>query len=433
MCSYSAMLAAIRTPEAMERFHALYGRREGELARQLTRYSQLVKVHENLFNAKEKPLYLVSAPGRVEIIGNHTDHNNGRVMAAAVNLDTVAAVTPRDDMTVCIRSEGYAAVTLSLDDLKPRPEEKGTSAALVRGVAWKMREDGYKLGGFDAAVTSTVNGGSGLSSSAAYEVLICAIFDALYNGFTMKPTPRAQIAQYAENVYFGKPCGLMDQMASSTGGLVAIDFKDKPQVQPLSFRFNEAGYDIVVVNTGSSHDDLTDEYASIRQEMQKVARLFGEEALRRVRPEQVVMEMPRVRDNLGDRAALRALHFFQENDRVKKMVHDVKLSDLGAMFDNIIASGESSWMLLQNVYVPGATQPLALALALAAQQLRGKGAWRVHGGGFAGTTLNFVPTAMTGDFVEKMNQVFGDRACYVLDVRPEGAALVLTAQPEENG
>jgi len=417
------MLATIRRPESIERFAALYGHREGELSRQLTRYSRLVKLHEDLYHA-DRSLYMISAPGRTEITGNHTDHNNGCVLAAAITLDTVAAVTPRYDMKVRIHSEGFPSIELELDDLSVHEDEKSTSAALVRGVAAKMAELGYKVGGFDAAITTDVASGSGLSSSAAYEVLICAILDALYNGFTVDATLRAQIAQYAENVYFGKPCGLMDQMASSTGGLVAIDFKNEPVVQPLSFRFNEAGFDIVVVNSGSSHDNLTDEYASIRQEMQGVAALFGEEVLRRVRPEQLWMNLDMVREKLGERAAMRAIHFFQENDRVKKLVHDVKMSDLGAMFEGIIASGESSWMLLQNVYVPGSHQPLALALAMAAHQLKDKGAWRVHGGGFAGTTLNFVPTDMTDDFVQKMNKVFGDRACFVLDVRPEGAAVV---------
>ena len=420
---YSSMLAAIRRPEAIERFAALYGHREGELARQLTRYSQLVKLHEDLFHA-DRPLYMISAPGRTEIAGNHTDHNNGCVLAAAITLDTVAAVSPRFDKQVRIHSEGFPAIEMDLEDLSVQESEKSTSAALVRGVAARMQELGYKIGGFDAAITTDVMSGSGLSSSAAYEVLVCAILDALYNDFVVDSTLRAQIAQYAENVYFGKPCGLMDQMASSTGGLVAIDFKAEPVVQPLSFRFNEAGYDIVVINSGSSHDNLTDEYASIRQEMQAVAGMFGEEVLRRVRPEQLWMEMDRVRKQLGERAVLRALHFFQENDRVKKLVHDVKLSDLGAMFEGIIASGESSWMMLQNVYVPGIHQPLALALSMAAQQLRGKGAWRVHGGGFAGTTLNFVPSDMTEEFVQKMCKVFGEHSCFVLDVRPEGAAIV---------
>ena len=413
MDAYSSMLATIRRPESIERFAALYGHREGELSRQLTRYSRLVKLHEDLYHA-DRSLYLVSAPGRTEITGNHTDHNNGCVLAAAITLDTVAAVTPRYDMMVRIHSEGFPAIEMSLDDLSVREDEKSTSAALVRGVAAKMAELGYKVGGFDAAITTDVASGSGLSSSAAYEVLVCAILDALYNGFTVDATLRAQIAQYAENVYFGKPCGLMDQMASSTGGLVAIDFKGEPVVQPLSFRFSEEGYDIVVVNSGSSHDNLTDEYASIRQEMQSVARLFGED----------VLDLGMVREKLGERAVMRALHFFQENDRVKKLIHDVKNGDLRAMFEGITASGESSWMMLQNVYVPGTHQPLALALTMAAHQLKGKGAWRVHGGGFAGTTLNFVPSDMTEEFVDKMNKVFGDNACFVLDVRPEGAAIV---------
>lgn len=426
MDSYAQMLAKIKRSPAMERFTHLYGHREGELARQLTRYSRLVKLHEDLFHASDSPVYLISAPGRTEIAGNHTDHNNGRVLAAAVNLDCVACVTPRSDSQVNVHSQGFPAISLSLEDLEKHPEEEGTSAALVRGVAAKMAEKGYAIGGFDAAVTSDVLGGSGLSSSAAYEVLMCAILDALYNGFTVDSTTRAQIAQYAENVYFGKPSGLMDQMASSTGGLVTIDFKDEPKVQPLSFSFHEAGYSLIVVNTGSSHDNLTDEYAAVRSEMQAVAGCFGESVLRRVRPEQLWQNLGSLREKLGERAVLRAMHFFAENERVKQQVHAIRLNDLGAMFESVIDSGESSWMLLQNVYPAGTHQPLSLALAMAASMLRGKGAWRVHGGGFAGTTLNFVPNEMTDEFVKRMEGVFGAHSCFVLDVRPEGAAVVFT-------
>ena len=426
MDSYAQMLAQIKRSPAMERFTRLYGHREGELARQLTRYSRLVKLHEDLFHAFDAPLYLISAPGRTEIAGNHTDHNNGRVLAAAVNLDCVACVTPRPDDQVNVHSQGFPPISLSLADLEKRPEEEGTSAALVRGVAAKMAEKGYKIGGFDAAITSDVLGGSGLSSSAAYEVLMCAVLDALYNGFTVDSVTRAQIAQYAENTYFGKPSGLMDQMASSTGGLVTIDFKDEPKVQPLSFGFHEAGYSLIVVNTGSSHDNLTAEYAAVRSEMQAVAGFFGESVLRRVRPEQLWQNMGQLREAVGERAVLRAMHFFAENERVKQQVHAIRLNDLGAMFESVIASGESSWMLLQNVYPAGGRQPLSLALAMAATMLRGKGAWRVHGGGFAGTTLNFVPNEMTDEFVRRMEGVFGAHSCFVLDVRPEGAAVVFT-------
>ena len=428
MNGYAQMLAQLKKSPAMERFARLYGKRDGELARQLTRYSRLVKEHEDIFHADDKPLYLISAPGRTEIIGNHTDHNNGRVLAAAVNLDCLACVSPRDDMNVCIHSQGYPVISLSLDDLAVHEEEKGTSAALVRGVAKGMADRGCRLGGFDAAVTSDVLGGSGLSSSAAYEVMVCAILDALYNGFTVASTPRAQIAQYAENVYFGKPSGLMDQMACSTGGLVTIDFKDEPVVEPLSFNFNEAGFALVVVNTGGSHDNLTPEYAAIRTEMEEVAAFFGEKVLRSVRPEQLEQQMGALREKVGERPILRAMHFFQENKRVKQMVQAIRRKDLAAMLAELNASGESSWKLLQNVFCVGTEQPMTLALALAEEMLAGKGAWRVHGGGFAGTTLNFVPLDLADTFVQRMQAVYGDHSCFVLDVRPEGAAVVFSTQ-----
>ncbi|MBE5783182.1 MAG: galactokinase [Clostridiales bacterium] len=430
MNSYAQMLAMLKRSPAMERFSHLYGHREGELARQLTRYSRLVKLHEDLYHAQTAPLYLVSAPGRTEIIGNHTDHNNGRVLAAAVNLDCLACVSPREDQLVHIHSEGYPVIELTLDDLTADPNEQGTSAALVRGVAAKMKEKGFKIGGFDAAVASDVLGGSGLSSSAAYEVMVCAILDALYNGFVVDSTTRARIAQYAENVYFGKPSGLMDQMASSTGGMVTIDFKDEPKVQPLTFGFHEAGYSLVVVNTGGSHDNLTHEYTAVRSEMQGVASFFDAEVLRQVRPEQLWQNMGALREKFGERAVLRAMHFFDENERVKQMVQAIRMNDLGAIFENVIGSGESSWMLLQNIYPVGGSQPLSLALAMAASMLRGKGAWRVHGGGFAGTTLNFVPNELVDEFVDRMEAVFGEHACFVLDVRPEGAAVVFTTNEQ---
>ena len=425
MDHYSLMLSQIKRPQAMERFVHLYGHREGELARQLTRYTQLVKTHEEIFHAGNAPLYLISAPGRTEVIGNHTDHNNGRVLAAAVNLDCVACVSPREDDLVRVHSQGYPSIELSVGELDRRPEEEGTSAALIRGVARGMKDQGFRLGGFDAAMTSDVMGGSGLSSSAAYEVLICAIFDALYNGFVMESTPRAQISQYAENAYFGKPSGLMDQMACSTGGLVTIDFKAEPVVTPLSYSFNDAGYSLVVVNTGGSHDNLTAEYAAVRSEMEDVASFFGEKALRQVRMEQVWQNVAPLREKYGERAVLRALHFYGENERVKQMVTAIQEKDLDAILKCVIASGESSWMLLQNLYPAGKHQPLSLALAMASMMLKGKGAWRVHGGGFAGTTLNIVPNDDLNGFVKQMQSVFGEKACYVLDVRPEGAAVVL--------
>lgn len=431
MCLYSDMHAQIKRQPAMERLAQLYGKRDGELARQLSRYTSLIKTHEDSFHAAG-PLYLISAPGRTEIIGNHTDHNNGRVLAAAVNLDCLACVSPRDDMTVRIQSAGYPAIELSLDELDKRPEEEGTSAALVRGVAKGMADRGYKLGGFDAAVTSDVIGGSGLSSSAAYEVMVCAVIDALYNGFTVDSTTRAQISQYAENEYFGKPSGLMDQMACSTGGLVTIDFKDvkNPVVEPLFYDFQEAGYSLVVVNTGGSHDNLTDEYAAVRTEMQAVANALGKDVLRQVRPEELWQAIPELRKKMGERPILRAMHFIEENSRVKEMVQAIRESNLETMFQNILSSGESSWKLLQNLYPAGKEQPLSLALAMARVLLIGNGAWRVHGGGFAGTTLNFVPNDKVDFFVGQMEDVFGSHCCFVLNVRPEGAAVVFTSPAE---
>ena len=428
MAHYAEMLAQIKRQPVMERLSQLYGLRNGELARQVSRYTDLVKTHEESFRSSA-PLYMISAPGRTEIIGNHTDHNNGRVLAAAVNLDCLACVSPRDDMTVRIQSAGYPGIELSLNDLSRHPEEEGTSAALVRGVAKGMADRGFKLGGFDAAVTSDVIGGSGLSSSAAYEVMVCAVIDALYNGFTVDSTTRAQISQYAENEYFGKPSGLMDQMACSTGGLVTIDFKDvkNPVVEPLFYDFQKAGYSLVVVNTGGSHDNLTAEYAAVRTEMQAVANALGKDVLRQVRPEELWKGIPELRKTLEERPILRAMHFVDENLRVKAMVQAVRDGDLNAMFENIIASGESSWKLLPNLYPAGKCQPLSLALAMASYLLKGKGAWRVHGGGFAGTTLNFVPNDQVDDFVRQMEAAFGSRSCFVLNVRPEGAAIVFAS------
>ena len=427
MDMYTSMLSQIQSREGVERLGRLYSGKDGALARQVSRYSRLVKKHEECYHSHGR-LEMVSAPGRIEIIGNHTDHNNGRVLAAAVNLDTVCAVSPRNDRMVHIQSEGFAPLEICLDSLDVREDEKGTSAALVRGVARGMQDRGYTVGGFDAVVVSDVVSGSGLSSSAAYEVMIALALDSLYNGSRMGATERAQISQYAENEYFGKPSGLMDQMACSTGGLVAIDFKDAPVVESLSYRFGEHGYDIVVVNTRSSHDDLTDAYASIRTEMNEVAACFGKRVLREVRPEEVWKSVPQLRQKLGDRPVLRAAHYYNENERVKNMLHDVRAGDTAKMLQAIQASGDSSQKLLQNVFVPGRVQPISTALMAAEHLLMGKGAWRVHGGGFAGTTLNIVPCGLTGEFVDMMDGIFGKDSCFVLDVRKDGPVVALSAQ-----
>lgn len=415
------LIRALNDGSLMEQLTWLYGSRNGELVSQTNRCKTLLSKHEKHFGA-DRPVWLISAPGRAEIGGNHTDHNRGRVLAASVSMDTLAAVSPREDRVVQVRSEGYAPMTLTLDSLEPRPEEEGTTAALIRGVAQGMAERGFAIGGFDAVVHSTVASGSGLSSSAAFEVLVSAIFDQLFNRFDMDFVTRAKISQYAENVHFGKPSGLLDQMASAAGGLVAVDFaREEPEVRRLSFDFAARGYALAVVATGGSHADLTADYAAIPAEMKQVAACLGEEVLRRVRPEEFQAALPTLRGKVSDRALLRAMHFFAENDRVLTQVEALDREDMPAFLEAIIASGRSSYMYLQNVWASPAEQGLALALALAEEMLAGKGAWRVHGGGFAGTTLNFVPLELLDGFVSRMDSVFGQGACRVLNIRPVGA------------
>ena len=364
MSQYAQMIRQLKTPEVMKRLNTLYGQREGMMVAQTTRYTALLKRHEDLFNTSG-PVYMISAPGRTEISGNHTDHNRGKVLTAAVNLDTVAAVSPREDGVVNVHSEGYPAISISLDDLAAREDEKNTTAALIRGVAYKLQEEGYKIGGFDAAVTSTVRGGSGLSSSAAFEVMLCAIFDELYNQGTLDYKHRAKISQFAENVYFGKPSGLLDQMASSTGGLAYIDFQnDDPQVKPMNYDFSKKGYSLVVVNTGGSHDDLTADYASIPAEMKAVARVFGQEVLRQVQPERFFLSLPVVREKLDvpnvDRALLRATHFFDENRRVSDQVTALQEDNLEDFLRLVIESGRAVTLEIDGQSVNAADLRLAL-------------------------------------------------------------------------
>jgi len=385
------------------------------------RHQRLIEEHGRIFG-EGKAIRLVSAPGRIEIGGNHTDHNRGCVLAAAVNLDTLAAVSPTDDGAITVHSEGYRPIRVETVDLVPREREQGTTAALVRGVAARMGELGYRVGGFQGLVTSSVLPGSGLSSSAAFEVLIVAALDALYNGWSVPGLLRAQIAQYAENVFFGKPSGLMDQTASSLGGLVQIDFGgDKPQIQGLQYDFSAKGYAICVVNTGGSHGDLTADYAAIPSEMERVAAHFGKKTLRDVDEEQVEARLAALRLSAGDRPLLRALHFFAENRRVQAQVDALDRDDLPGFFAEVNASGDSSWTLLQNVWAHPQEQPIALGLALSKRILGGQGACRVHGGGFAGTILAFVPNALLEEYARRMEALFGAGTCAVLDIRPEGA------------
>ena len=413
----------LNSAETAGRLETLYG--AGEARAQAERYSALLRRHRDLFGEAETVM-MVSAPGRTEIGGNHTDHNHGRVLAAAVNLDTLCAVSPRQDKKVRFASQGYPMIELDLDDLSPRKAEKGSTRALIRGVAAGMAEAGYAVNGFNAAVTSTVASGSGLSSSAALEVMLTGALDALYNRFDMPYVLRAQISQAAENRYFGKPSGLLDQMASAAGGLVTVDFRDgkNPEVRPLRYDFARKGYRLVVTATGGSHASLTHHYAAIPAEMKQVAACFGQETLRGISAERLLREMGRVRKQVSDRALLRAIHFIREDERVPEEVKALEEDRMEDFLELVIASGRSSFMYLQNVYADPADQSLSLALALAEEMLRGDGAWRIHGGGFAGTTLNFVPDCRVKDFVAAMETVFGEGCCKVLNIRPEGAACL---------
>ena len=372
--------------------------------------------------------YQFSAPGRTEISGNHTDHQHGCVLAAAVDLETVADVTLNGIDDIVIRSEGYPEVRVNLSDLSVKEEEKNTTAALVRGVAAAFTQRGAKLQGFDAAVHSTVLPGSGLSSSAAFEVLIGTILNELFFENKLNAIEIAQIGQYAENVYFGKPCGLMDQMASSVGGMVYIDFADpeNPVVQKVDADLTKFGYGICIIDTGADHADLTDEYAAIPGELAQLCQCFGKKYLRDIPKTEFVKKIAEIRGKVTDRAILRAFHIYQENDRVRQQVEALRWDDIDAFLDLIKESGRSSWMYLQNITPAGTVQhqEVALALVLCETYLKGQGAFRVHGGGFAGTVQAFVPLDMLDSFKASIEAVLGKNSCHVLNIRQKGGIRV---------
>ena len=408
-----------------DRVATLYGAGEDVRALQKARYGKLVERFEKRFGAQKGGLCFFSAPGRTEIGGNHTDHNNGRVLAAAVNLDTIACVSRTDDNAIVVDSEGFAPITVELDNLDIREKDFGTTLALIRGTAGIMKEMGYKIGGFRATISSSVLRGSGLSSSAAFEVLIAAILDGLYNGFVVDAKTRAVIAQKVENVYFGKPCGLMDQMASSVGGMVTIDFKEQDaKVEAIACDFAAKGYALCVVNTGGDHGDLTDDYAAIRKEMEAVAAHFGKHVLREVVLETVESHVGELRRACGDRSVLRALHYYDENARVLEQAAAIRGGDLPAFFDAVKRSGDSSWKLLQNVYARSTEEQMAMGIELSRRFLHGDGAQRVHGGGFAGTIQAYVPLDRLDDYKKLMEDAFGPGSCTALMVRPEGAVMM---------
>lgn len=375
----------------------------------------------------ENKVYLYSAPGRTELGGNHTDHQHGSVLAAAVDLDTRAEVTLNSDNVIRIRSEGFPYCEISLSQLAAREEERNTTASLVRGVAFGFSQEEHILRGFDADVSSSVLPGSGLSSSAAFEVLIGTIINHL-SGCGKTPTEIARIAQRAENDFFGKPCGLMDQMTSAVGGCIAIDFHDPDNavITPVLFDFSTCGYTLCIIDTGADHADLTEEYAAIPLEMNAVARFFGQDCLRNVEEEHFYRNLAELRRSVGDRAILRSIHFFEEDKRVERQVKALNGGDFEEFLRCVNSSGSSSWRLLQNITSSKATshQDVAFTLALARKLLCGKGACRVHGGGFAGTVQAFVPDDALDDFRAGIEDVLGEKSCHALSVRGQGGVFM---------
>ena len=399
----------------------------GVLPYQCTRYQRAIREFENLYGSGEAEIY--SAPGRSEVGGNHTDHQHGEVLAASINLDAIAFVRRTEENQIQLLSDGYPMITVDLSNLENKKEEEGTSVGLIRGMAYGLQKNGHKIGGFQAYVTSDVLNGAGMSSSAAFEVLVGTILSGLYNEMSVSPVEIAQVAQYAENVYFGKPCGLMDQMACSVGGLIHIDFSEpaSPIVEKVEVDFGVYKHSLCITDTKGSHADLTDDYALIPQEMKKVAKYFGKDFLREVDPASFCKELPKIRKKCGDRPVLRALHFFEEDKRVEKEVSALREGDFQAFLQTVKESGDSSFKYLQNIYTNKDVQNQSVSIGLAVSDsiLPGHGVSRVHGGGFAGTIQAFV----ADDFVEEyrcgLDNVYGEGSCHVLKVRPFGGIKVL--------
>jgi galactokinase len=421
----ASYLAALTNGDLDDDLASLYG--PSQRAFQRRRYARLLNRMDARFAPGE--VTMVIAPGRTELGGNHTDHNHGQVLAAAVHLDCVAAAARGRGMQAIIHSSGFAApIRVDLSDLAPRHEEIGQPEAFVRGVAAGLSEAGYRIGGVTACVDSTVLPGTGLSSSAAFGNLLGGIFNALFNRAAINALELARIAKQAENAHFGKPCGFMDQLASALGGVLHIDLKNPadPEVKQIAVDFDQAGYRLAMVDTGGSHAALTAEYAAINEEMRAVAALFGQAVLRGLSMQEVIQAVPRSWKKSGGRAFLRAIHFLEENLRVEAMVTALRCNQVDAYLKEVSASGDSSWRLLQNCYCTSAPrmQGIPLALTLSERVLGGKGAFRVHGGGFEGAIQAYVPTAQFDAYRQFMEAVFGAGSVTPLRIRRPGVSIL---------
>jgi len=401
-------------------FELLY--KTADIDSQRIRYINAVEKFSSIY-PEHSDIHIYSAPGRTEIGGNHTDHQNGCVIAGAVDLDAIGITAFHDKGFIRIKSEGYDEFTVSLDDLEVR-KGKSDTAEIVRGIAAGFRERGIKITGFDMYITSTVIAGSGISSSAAFENLIASALDIYCNDSKLGAVEIAKIGQYAENVYFGKKSGLMDQMASSVGGFVFIDFKstDKPEISKVNFDFDSTGYELIITDTRGSHSDLTEDYAAVRSEMEAVAGYFGKKVLREVDEALFWEKIQNIRKEVSDRAVLRSVHFFSDNNRAGLEAQALENSNFEEFLSLVNESGESSMNLLQNLYScrKPAEQAIPLAIMLGKRVLKGKGAIRVHGGGFAGTVQAFVPAEKVNEYISEMDRVFGENSCYKLKIRQAG-------------
>ncbi len=375
----------------------------------------------------DRDVFVLSAPGRTEICGNHTDHNNGKVLAASINLDAIAVAAKRDDPVINEKSEGHSLNVVDISDLEPKESEYGRSGSMIKGVVARLNDLGYKIGGFDACTTSDVMGGSGLSSSAAFEVLIGNIVSHLYNDGVIDAVEIAKAAQYSENVFFGKPSGLLDQMASSVGTFVNIDFEDtdKPIIKKIDFDFAGSGYSLCIVDTHGNHSDLTPDYAAVRGEMEAVAQAMGKSVLREVSFDDFKAQIGSLMEKTNDRAILRAMHFFKENDRVDSAVNALEGGDFDEFLNVITQSGKSSFMYNQNVFSPANPTEQKLSVALCVTEDMLPFGYRVHGGGFAGTIQAFVKNEQLDAYREAMDDIFGAGSCYVLIIRPVGGTRVI--------
>lgn len=423
------LLSQIAAGALDARFEVLYG--ADKIAFQRERYTEAVKEFSALYG-EEREVCLFSVPGRSEISGNHTDHNRGCVIAAAVDLDIIAVASKNDGDTVTVKSKGFPADSVSCYPGEPDPSLFYTSSSLLSGVCAGFLKRGYRVCGYDAYTTSSVLKGSGISSSAAFEVMVGTIMNHLCNDGSITAPILAEISQFAENVYFGKPSGLMDQTACAVGGFSFIDFGDPSaaKIEKLAFDLSKAGYSLCITNTGGNHADLNDDYASVPSEMKAVAKLFGREVLRGMTRDELLSRAGELREAVGDRALLRAFHFIGENDRVCRQADCLREGNLDGFFAGVRESGRSSFMWLQNVYTTKnvVEQGLSLALAVTEEALTGSmrtAAWRLHGGGFAGTIQAFVPNEDVSAYKAKIEAVFGEGSCAVLRVRSEGATKVI--------